>query len=128
MKYFVAAASGNGISVDTHFGYARTYRIIGVDDEQGTWETQETRNISLNDELSGDGGCFGHDEGTIAGVAEQLKDCRYVLVEKIGARPQKILQRNGLEVLETDMKIDDAVRKIIQYQKKHELSSEEEKN
>lgn len=118
MSYEVAAASVNGISVDSHFGQAKIYRIISVDEDREQWKFVNLVELDWEDLISEGGGCCGHNEKVIEYVAEKLRGCRYVLVEKIGPRPQKILKRYGLECLETGANIDEALKKLIRYNKR----------
>lgn len=115
----IAAASKNGISVDTHFGLATLYRIIGVDLESRTWEVERVQEIEFpGTEVTGNTRCWGHDEEKVTVVAENLKDCKYLLISKIGPHPQRVLARYNFECLETNMEIDEAVKKIIEFETK----------
>lgn len=126
MSYEVAAASEDGISVDSHFGQAKIYRIISVEEETGKWSVQKTIKLDWANLIpKGDGGCCGHNEEIIEYVAEQLKGCRYVLVEKIGPRPQKIMNRHGLICLETDERIDEAIDKLQKYHQRFSKKTEQ---
>lgn len=113
--YYIAVASRDGITVDSHFGTADTYQIIEVNAEKKEWQTDIVLKVHFPEENTRETGCWGCVEEKVEYVAEQLKDCRYVLVQKIGARPYKILQRHGLDCIETDLNIDQAVRKIMEY-------------
>lgn len=114
--YYIAAASRDGVTVDSHFGTADTYQIIAVDAGKKEWQTETVRKVHFpGEENTGDTGCWGCVEEKVEYVAEQLKDCRYVLVQKIGARPYKILQRHGLDCIEADLDISQAVRGIMEY-------------
>lgn len=118
-NFKIAAASKNGISVDTHFGLATVYRIIDVDIEKKEWEIERVQKIEFpGTEVTGDTRCWGHDEEKVTVVAENLKDCKYLLISKIGPHPQRVLARYNFECLETNMEIEDAVNKIIEFETK----------
>lgn len=119
--YYIAAASRDGVTVDSHFGTADTYQIIAVDVSKKEWQRETVLKVHFpGEENTGDTGCWGCMEEKVEYVAEQLKDCRYVLVQKIGARPYKILQRNGLDCIETDLDISQAMRKIMKYSERQQ--------
>lgn len=114
--YYIAAASKDGVTVDSHFGHADTYQIIAVDAGKHEWKVERVLEVHFpGEENTGDTVCWGCSEEKVEYVAEQLKDCRYILVQKIGPRPHKILQRHELDCMETDLDISQAVKKIIEY-------------
>lgn len=116
MSYDVAVASVDGGCIDSHFGQAKTYQIISVDEEGEQWKIIRTVTLDWDDLMQeGEGGCCAHNEKIVEYVAEQLKGCRYVLVGKIGPRPQKLMKRYGLDCLETNLNIDEAVERLIRY-------------
>ncbi|MCM1176075.1 MAG: hypothetical protein NC341_13665 [Blautia sp.] len=119
MSYYVAAASADGVSIDSHFGHAKVYQMIAVDETNGQWEIVRTVHLDWDHLILGEEqGCCGHNEEVVAYVAEQLKECRYVLVEKIGPRPQKLMKRHGLDCLETTEDIGAVIEKLMEYHKK----------
>ena len=120
MGYRIAVASADGKTVDTHFGHADYFRIVEVD-EEGNIRFVKTLEAGAGDDKSMQpSGCRGHDDERIEKIADLLKDCSYVLVSKIGPRPQRILQRSGLVCLETDQEIEMAVLMIEKYRKRKE--------
>ena len=120
MQYQVAAASKDGKNVDSHFGQAKIWQIAEVDEEKGQWKLIKTLQIEIDpgEKKSQKTGCFGQDNSAIEYVADRLKDCQYILVQKIGPKPQKILQRHGLTCLETEESIDNAIEKLMQFHKR----------
>ncbi len=120
MKDFkIAAASKDGERVDTHFGFATTYRIIKVNTDDKTWTIERVQELNFpGAETTGDTRCWGRDEGKVTFTAEALKDCKYLLVSKIGPHPQRILARYNFECLETNMTLEEAVPKIIEFEER----------
>ena len=120
MKDFkIAAASKDGERVDTHFGFATTYRIIKVNMDDKTWAIERVQELNFpGEETTGDTRCWGRDEGKVTFTAEALKDCKYLLVSKIGPHPQRILARSNFECLETNMTLEEAVPKIIEFEER----------
>jgi len=76
MDVKIAVASSNGITVDQHFGRARSFRIYRL--HEGEHEYLETREI--------DAPCSGqaHDDNALEQAAKKLSDCRGVVVNQIG--------------------------------------------
>ena len=119
VSFKVAAASRDGIRVDTHFGFATVYHIINVDIEDKTWELERIQEIDFpGTEVTGNTRCWGHDEEKVTFTAEQLRGCKYLLISKIGPHPQRVLARYNFECLETNMEIGEAVKKIIEFETK----------
>ena len=115
----IAAASTEGVSIDAHFGHANIYRVINVNMSDKTWEVERIQEINFPGiENTGETRCWGHDEMKVTYIAEKLKDCKYLLISKIGPHPQRVLARYQFECLETNMTIGDAVNKIIEYEEK----------
>ena len=120
MKDFkIAAASKDGERVDIHFGFADVYRIIKVNMEDKTWTIERVQELNFPGvETTGDTRCWGRDEGRVTFTAEALKDCKYLLVSKIGPHPQRVLARYNFECLETNMELGEAVEKIIEFEQR----------
>ncbi|MBO6113612.1 MAG: dinitrogenase iron-molybdenum cofactor biosynthesis protein [Lachnospiraceae bacterium] len=107
-KYLVAVASSDKIVINTHVGKADTFFIYGILEDNG-FEYIERRILKPVCE-GGD-----HDEGRLMENVQSLKDCRYVLVSRIGPRAVNILEANGITAMEIPDIIDDAIKKIIAY-------------
>lgn len=115
----IAAASRDGKRVDSHFGMATVYQIISVNMDDGTWKSDRIQEVNFpGTEVAGDTRCWGHNEERVTYVAEKLADCKYLLISKIGPHPQRVLARYNFECLETNMEIDEAVKKIIEFETK----------
>ena len=115
----IAAASKDGERVDSHFGMAAVYHIIKVNMDTGTWEHDRIQEINFpGTEVTGDTRCWGHDDERVTYVAEKLSDCKYLLISKIGHHPQRVLARYDFECLETNMELDEAVKKIMEFEEK----------
>ncbi len=120
-NFKIACASKDGEYIDSHFGQAKVYKIINVDMENKSWKIERTQELNFpGEETTGDTRCWGHDDSKVTYVAEQLKDCKYLLVSKIGPHPQRVLARYNFECLETNMSIDEACKKIIEFENSHD--------
>ena len=93
-KVRVAVTSSNGRVVDLHFGHAQVFHIYETDGE--LIELVDVRNIEqyCKEPIE-----CGDDEQRLASVIEALKDCKYIMVSRIGLYPAKKLTENGIEAL-----------------------------
>jgi nitrogen fixation protein NifB len=99
---YVAVATLEGVLINQHLGEAYRLQIYG-------------RNVNgkirmVDDRLTPEPG--GGDNRWIA-LAETLKDCRALMVSGIGPNPGKILAGSGIEVLEIEGLIKDAVERFF---------------
>lgn len=63
---------------------------------------------------TGDGtGC--RDEAYIISVARLISDCEYLLLQKIGMKPARVLLREGISVLEKGGNIDESLLSLSLY-------------
>ena len=99
----VAVATGDGIHSNLHFGEAEEVSVYTFrDDGEILLEGKRTfpdRNSFPEPES---GGCHAKNEAYLQEVIQLLRDCQYLLVEKIGSFPARVLLRNGIETLEQE--------------------------
>ncbi|MDR3282399.1 MAG: hypothetical protein LBS92_02170 [Candidatus Methanoplasma sp.] len=103
----VAVASTDGKVVNQHFGHADKFHIFDID-ENG-FKYVETRAAVPY--------CAGgsHEDRTapeVLGLLEALRDCRAVLVSRIGGGAVSMLDSNGIDVIESGGAIEDVLKKI----------------
>lgn len=118
MSYKVAVTTTDGISINQHFGQADSFLIIEVNEETGTWKEAGVRIVGKSvhaNETSSEELCMGHFDPHIEKVAALLSDCIYLLTERIGRKPYKILQQNGINSLESPAGLIEAIRQLNQY-------------
>ncbi|MFZ4858308.1 MAG: NifB/NifX family molybdenum-iron cluster-binding protein [Desulfuromonadaceae bacterium] len=77
MDVKIAVASSDGVTVDQHFGRARSFRIYRLHDSG--YEFLENR----DNETACSGGT--HDDNALEAAATRISDCRGVVVAQIGA-------------------------------------------
>jgi predicted Fe-Mo cluster-binding NifX family protein len=77
MDVKIAIASSDGVTVDQHFGRARSFRIYRLHDVG--YEFLENR----DNESACSGGT--HDDNALEAAAVQISDCQGVVVAQIGA-------------------------------------------
>ncbi len=97
----VAVASREGVLVNQHLGEADHLLIYGK--KNGTVSLIESRQTPD----SGDG-MRRWDE-----LADRISDCSLLLVSGIGANPRQVLGRKGIEVLEIEGLIHEAVQTVF---------------
>lgn len=109
MRYRIAIASTDGKVVNQHFGRADTFYIIEADSKDMTYEYRETRRLNPI--------CEGgeHDDSHLLETVQQLKDCSYVLVSRIGYLAQMILEQKGIHVFELPGMIPEVIHKVSAY-------------
>ncbi len=108
-KYRIAVATTDGVNVNLHFGHCTRFFIYSLD-ESGVLEKVGER------ETERGCSCGKHDASQLSENMKKLGDCRYLLVEKIGALPAAEGERIGIVSMELPMPIDEAVKKIISYE------------
>ncbi|WP_109120654.1 NifB/NifX family molybdenum-iron cluster-binding protein [Azospirillum sp. TSO22-1] len=85
-RFRVAVGGTEGGLIDQHFGQAEEFLIYGVDTASA--RLLERRRIDAHAE---DG------EDRRATIIRMLKDCRTLLVAKVGAAPRQMLAEAGIE-------------------------------
>jgi len=83
----VAVASRRGERIDLHFGAAEEFMVFDVTAEGAT--LIERRDIASH--------ALPEDETERNTICRMLADCKVLLVEKVGANPQEMLARVGIE-------------------------------
>lgn len=106
MAYRIAVASTDGKMVNQHFGRADTFYILEVSNEH-SYRVVDVRKLAPVCE----GG--NHDENKMRANIKRLQDCRYLLVSRIGAGAEAMMQQYGITSFMIPDLIDEAVKKII---------------
>jgi nitrogen fixation protein NifB len=100
---YVAVATHEGALVNMHLGEADRLAIFGPDPAApGFYKMIEVR--PTPEEGGGD--------KRWATLANQLRDCRAIVVTAAGPTPQKVLAAHGLKVVEMEGLIDEGLRAI----------------
>ncbi|MDE5619702.1 MAG: dinitrogenase iron-molybdenum cofactor biosynthesis protein [Ruminococcus sp.] len=113
-SYRIAVASSDGIVVNQHFGHADKFLIYKVDGD-GSYRFLEIRNVEPV--------CsFGnHDSGKLTENLEKIRDCKYLLVSKIGIGASMRAEQLGITPVELPDIIEDSVRKVISFEQVQNL-------
>lgn len=87
----IAVASKDGISINLHFGHAKTFLIYEVSKDQ--IKLLETRDV--------DQYCHDHTESESAmdKILKTIADCTSVMVAKIGDVPAERLLKHGIKAI-----------------------------
>jgi nitrogen fixation protein NifB len=98
---YVAVASQEGALVNQHLGEARKLLIYG--EKEGRLQLLEARRTPAK----------GGGDRRWTDLADRLFDCSTLLVNGVGAKPRKALSAAGIEVLEIEGLIEEAVRAVF---------------
>jgi nitrogen fixation protein NifX len=110
----VAVASNDGLTVDEHFGRAKSFRIYEVC-EDGSSRLLEERAITPHCSCSDEGAGQAHSSDA---AVEQLSDVDAVLVAQIGPGAQSSLTRKGIK----SFALSGPVEKVLSsYGRRHKL-------
>lgn len=115
-KYRIAVATSDGIVVNQHFGRAREFLIIGLDEEDRIHRI-ETRSAAPACESG------NHDEGKLEATAKAFADCKYLLASRIGDGAAFALERFGIHPMELPGIIEESVQKLLAYEELQDLLS-----
>lgn len=104
----VAAASSDGIVVNQHFGRADTFYIYEVE-EAGRYRLLEKRTVPPV--------CSGgnHDDGDLRRNADRFRDCKYIMVSRIGMGAANILEESGVIPLELPGMIEESMDRMMRH-------------
>jgi len=100
-RSFVAVASREGVLVNQHLGEADHLLIYGK--KNGAVSLIESRRTPESG-----GGLRRWDD-----LADSINDCSLLLVSGVGSNPRQALTRKGIEVVEIEGLIDEAVRTVF---------------
>jgi predicted Fe-Mo cluster-binding NifX family protein len=105
MDVKIAIASSDGLTVNEHFGRARSFHIYRLHDE-GHEFVELRENIPV---CSGQ----GHDDDALANTAEALSDCRGVVVAQIGSGAIDALLMKRIMAFTLPGTIEEAIESLV---------------
>ena len=120
MAYLVAVGTTDGVNVDEHFGSATTFLVVSVDERTGAFTPVERRDVPEPPAMWGRNVAApfmapqGHSAHGVqhAVVADMLRDCDYVLVQRIGPHAQDIVRAKHLTPVMDAGTVADAVARL----------------
>ncbi len=121
-KVRIAVASSDGIVVNQHFGKAELFYIYETDGENVAFS--ETRALKAVCEAG------NHDDNRLLENLNQLRDCEYLLVSRIGNMAESVAERVGIHAFEIPGIIGESIDQLVKYIKIQDLyeSLEREKS
>lgn len=107
--YKVAAASSDGIVINQHFGRADIFYIYEIT-ETGKHRLLETRTVTPV--------CNGgnHSDKELRENINKFKDCKYILVSRIGVWAANAMEQSGIVPMELPGMIEESIGKLITYE------------
>lgn len=122
MKSFnIAAVTDDGLTISQHFGRARYYEVIFVEDGKVIRKERRDKlghhNFAQEEHHHQSDSKHGFDESSHnkhVSMAEAVKDCSFVLARGMGAGAYQSMMQLNIKPIVTDVKsIDEAVHKVI---------------
>lgn len=105
MTYRIAFASTDGKVVNEHFGKARKFHIVEIDEDK--YKFIESRdNIQSCSE-------FQHTEEGLLNSIKVISDCTAVFVARIGEVALRKVEAEGIQAIEAPYFIEDIINRLI---------------
>lgn len=105
MSYRVAFASSDGKVANEHFGRAKKFHIVEINDE-GYVFVESRDNIPVCNN-------FQHSEDDLINSINIIKDCKAVFVARIGKEAQKRVEQSGILAIEAPYFIEDIIQELL---------------
>ncbi|MGB9937507.1 MAG: NifB/NifX family molybdenum-iron cluster-binding protein [Methanobacterium sp.] len=100
----VADATSNGKNVNLHFGSAETFLIFEVEENGVKFiEMREKPKVTINN----------HSDRWIVSL-KLLIDCHALLCSRIGVEPKESLQKEGINLFESQKSLNDAFKDYLE--------------
>lgn len=107
MSIKAAIASRDGKFINEHFGRAERFLIFELDGNGYTFiEERASKKICSGGE---------HEDHDFDATATLLRDCRAIIISKIGFGASNYMESRGFELFEAGMPIEDALVKLNEY-------------
>lgn len=99
----IAVATSDGKNVDLHFGSAEIFLIFEIEEDSVNFiEMREKPKVTINNHS---------DRWSVS--LKLLKDCDTLFCSRIGCEPKEELQKEGIEILESEKSLNDAFKDYI---------------
>lgn len=105
MSYKVAFASTDGKVVNEHFGRARQFHIVEIDNKNHRFIESRENTPSCND--------FQHTEEALINSIKLIEDCKAVFVARIGQGAVRTVEASGIQAIEAPYFIEDVIDNLI---------------
>ena len=114
--YRIAVGTLDGLSITEHFGRSKGFRIIEIDSETDAEKLIADIEVVHSEDCS-----HGHDQEMLEAKIQALLDWKVtaILVAKIGPGSERLVTKNGIEVLVAEGEVEKAMVRIKKYYKRH---------
>ncbi|MBI5748531.1 MAG: dinitrogenase iron-molybdenum cofactor biosynthesis protein [Nitrospinae bacterium] len=108
----IAVASSDGRIINQHFGHAERFLIFNVDGNQINFvEERKVEKYCSSDED------HLYDTNRLEKFYEVIKDCKFLLVCRIGTIPEKELEKRGIKTFILWDRIEEGIKKVAESQR-----------
>lgn len=107
MAYKVAFTSTDGKVVNEHFGRAKEFHIVEIDDANKSYKFIETR---INEPSCNE---FQHSDDGLKNSIDLINDCKVIFVARIGQGALTEIEANGIQAIEAPYFIEDILERLI---------------
>ncbi|MBR1931020.1 MAG: hypothetical protein IJ833_06055 [Lachnospiraceae bacterium] len=117
--YRIAVGTLDGQIITEHFGRAKGFRIIEVDQE-----TDEEKPLADIEVVHSEDCGQGHDKEMLESKIQALLDWQVtaILVARIGPGSERLVTKNGIQVLVSDGEVETAMVRVKRFFKRHHFS------
>ena len=117
--YRIAVGTLDGINITEHFGRAKCFRILEIDQE-----TEEEKALADIEVLHSEDCSHGHDQAMLEAKLQALLDWNVtaILVAQIGPGSERLVTKNGIQVLVAEGELAKALPRIKRFYRSHHFS------
>ena len=114
--YRIAVGSLDGVEITEHFGQAKGFRIIEIDQD-----SDEEKALADIEVVHSDGCDKRHDSDMLRQKIQALLDFEVIaiLVKQIGPGAERLVTKNGIQVLVAEGNVSDALGRVKKFFKRH---------
>ena len=119
-SYRIAIGTLDGNEITEHFGQARGFRIVEIDQE-----SDGEKAIADIEVVHSDGCDGGHDQDMLRQKIQALLDFNVVaiLVRQIGPGAERMVTKNGIQVLVAEGDVTPAMTSVKKFFKRHHFQT-----
>ena len=119
-SYRIAIGTLDGNEITEHFGQARGFRIVEIDQESDGEKAIDDIEVVHSDGCDG-----GHDQDMLRQKIQALLDFNVVaiLVRQIGPGAERMVTKNGIQVLVAEGDVTPAMTSVKKFFKRHHFQT-----
>ena len=120
-SYRIAVGTLDGQNITEHFGRAKGFRIIEVNQE-----TDEETALADIEVVHSKDCSHGHDKAMLESKIQALLDWKVtaILVAQIGPGSERLVTKNNIQVLVSEGELSPAMARVKKYFKRHHFENE----